>query len=229
MLACLVAVYSAVEETMDVLTSLLAPRFFRRFKELVEAYWEFKPPDPRDGWSIRDGKSAPESEESRPLREQINHLLPEAEALASELGVPIGGTILPDRISGVHPLDYSFFDAVLEPHVGATVIDRARIGDVIDRCIGTASRARKKAICRLLVPLYWIIDIPALLIRLPFTILRAAGLPPAIEEHIASQIVKVVMAIILSLVAGYLGVRAGLKGVSGPPPQDPVEASGQTP
>jgi hypothetical protein len=39
--------------------------------------------------------------------------------------------------------------------------------DAIDRCIGAADEARHRALLRLVIPTYWLVDIPALAVRWP--------------------------------------------------------------
>src|SRR3990172_4359785 len=89
-------------------------------------------------------------------------------------------------------------------------ISRQKILDVIDRCIGTAQLAKKRALKRLLLPWYWIIDIPALIVRIPFLILRATGLPSSVEENVISHVVKIVLVAGFLAVAGYFGIRVTL-------------------
>ena len=43
---------------------------------------------------------------------------------------------------------------------------------------------------RLVLPWYWVIDLPAFLLRIPFLILRKAGVSPALEETIGGQVAK---------------------------------------
>jgi len=47
-------------------------------------------------------------------------------------------------------------------------------------------------------------------IRLPFVILRKAGLPPKVEENIISQVIKVVCVIIIIAYVAYKGLKIDL-------------------
>jgi hypothetical protein len=46
---------------------------------------------------------------------------------------------------------------------------------MIDRCIGAADQARKDGLKRLVIPAYWLVDVPALTVRLPWLILEKGG------------------------------------------------------
>ena len=77
---------------------------------------------------------------------------------------------------------------------------------VIDICIGAAKRAQRDGLKRLLIPIYWLVDLPALMIRWPWLILEKAGLPPDIERNTWTYVLKVVLllvqvAVVLLLVA----------------------------
>jgi hypothetical protein len=76
--------------------------------------------------------------------------------------------------------------------------------DAIDNCIGAAKVARQRALVRLLVPIYWLIDIPALAVRLPWLILKKAGLPPEIESNVVSNVLKVLLFLAYALIAVYV-------------------------
>jgi hypothetical protein len=64
----------------------------------------------------------------------------------------------------------------------------------------------REALIHFLQPWNWIIDIAALIIRIPFLILRRAGVPPKIEENIISHIIKILATIALISWLMYKGL-----------------------
>lgn len=195
---------------MNYFKARRAEKLFRKYKELTLAYWKAKPPDERDWFEVQGGVEGPESTESQQLREQVNLLFPEVNILASRLGIGVIFESYPAPAVGGPIIPVNVLLSVIDQEMGHRRLPEQRILDLIDRCIGTAELTKKEALQRLHKPWYWIIDIPAFLIRIPFLILRAAGLPRAIEENIISQVIKVVLLIATFIVLGYFGFRASL-------------------
>jgi hypothetical protein len=79
--------------------------------------------------------------------------------------------------------------------------------DLVDRCIGAAMDARRAAMVRLFSPWCWVVDVPSLILRLPFLILRGAGLPPSVEESLIGQVAKVALLLAAVAVSGYFGAK----------------------
>ena len=53
----------------------------------------------------------------------------------------------------------------------------------------------------------WLIEIAAYIVRIPFLILRKAGLPASVEDNIVSQVAKVILTVALLLLVAYLGLE----------------------
>lgn len=68
------------------------------------------------------------------------------------------------------------------------------------------TREQRRAFMRSVVPIYWLVDIPALVIRWPFLVLRAAGLPSAWEDTLAGQVFKVLELLALIGIAALFGL-----------------------
>lgn len=190
---------------MNYFLARQAERLFREYKALALEYWEAQPPDNRREW---DRTSRPESAESSRLRERINLMFPEVNSLAHELGVAgltcysypapaVGGPVLPVNL----------LLSVIDREMGHRTIEVARILDVIHRAIGSAEIVKRRALWRAVVPLYWPIDIVAFIIRIPFLILRKAGVPPKVEENIVSHIIKAILTAVIVALLAYLGLE----------------------
>ncbi len=76
--------------------------------------------------------------------------------------------------------------------------------DAIDRCIGAADVARHRALLRLVIPIYWLVDVPALAVRWPWLIMNRAGLPAEIESNVVSYVLRVLLFIAQALITLYL-------------------------
>ena len=187
-----------------------AETFFREYRDLSLSYWKAKPGDSRDRFSVVKKVDPPESAESRKLREEVNVRFPDAYSLATRLGVGVEWISYPPPAVGGPAVPVNLLLSVVDQEMGHGRISRQKILDVIDRCIGTAQLAKKRALKRLLLPWYWIIDIPALIVRIPFLILRATGLPSSVEENVISHVVKIVLVAGFLAVAGYFGIRVTL-------------------
>jgi len=186
-----------------------AEQVFTEFKELALKYWQARPTETQ--YDIERSKPVrAESPESAALRERIMLLFSEAASHARALRVDIYGTSYPPPGVGGPVIPVNFLVSVIDQHMGHTHVTEQEILDVINRCLGAARGAERAALVRRLVPLYWIIDLPALIVQIPFLILRAAGLPPSIEEHFAAQMIKVVLTIALLAALSYLGLEKAI-------------------
>jgi hypothetical protein len=148
---------------------------------------------------------APEMEQ---LRRRVNELTVPVMQTALDLGVSTAITVKLPPVSGGGSATIDVLEHLtdldptnwLKPSPGLAL-------DTIDRCIGAAEEAKRHGLIRLIVPLYWLVDIPAALVRWPFLILRKAGLPPSIEDGLGAQIVKVAGVALLYLLLVLLGIR----------------------
>jgi hypothetical protein len=169
---------------------------FNSFKELALQYWAARPPDTRDHQQVLHGVPHPETEESTQLREKIARELPRLTTMADKLQVSVHFVSAPPPMIGGPTVPLNVLHAVLNPHEGYRRIYRQEVLDVVHRCIGAAEHNKKQAASRLKRPWFWIIDLIAFVIRMPFLILRKAGLPATIEENVWAQGVKVVFLVI---------------------------------
>ena len=180
-----------------------AEQLFCRFKELALQYWGAQPPDsPR--WN---GAKRAESEQSFALRQQINMLFPEVNNLAHELGIGITWQSYPMPAVGGPVIPVNMLLSVIDQDMGHGHIEKAQILDVIDRAIGTAELVKKRAFRRMVNPVFWPIDLAAFIVRIPFLILRKAGLPASVEENVISNIIKGLMTLAILLLTAYLGLE----------------------
>jgi hypothetical protein len=97
--------------------------------------------------------------------QRMQELLPSITTDAMNLGISLEKRIQP----GVGDVDVGV--------VNMLVYRSAEAVDAIDRCIGAADEARHRAMLRLVIPIYWLVDLPALAVRWPWLILERAGLP----------------------------------------------------
>ena len=161
---------------MNYFEARRAERLFREYRKLALEYWNARPPDERDFFDTLSEK-APDSIESVRLREQINLLYPEVNDIAMRLGVSVVFKTYPAPAIGGPVIPVNVLLSVVDQEMGHKPIEKQMILDMIDRCIGTAEVVKRRSLKRLLIPWYWLIDVPAIIVRFPFLILRNAGLP----------------------------------------------------
>ena len=141
------------------------------------------------------------------LRRTVAELTPEVQLLASRLGLSTGATIFPAPAFGGIVRKVDLLIAARYPEIRKRdQIPRAWVLDSLDHCIGLARSVRRKALVRLLSPWCWLVDVPALILRFPFLILRGAGVSPKIEETLVAQVVKVALLVGGLAAAAYLGI-----------------------
>ena len=194
---------------MNYFEARRAERLFREYRKLALEYWNARPPDERDFFDTLSEK-APESLESVRLREQINLLYPEVNDLAMNLGVSVVFQSYPAPAIGGPVLPVNVLLSVVDQEMGHKPIETQMILDMIDRCIGTAKVVKRRSLKRLLIPWYWLIDVPAIIVRFPFLILRNAGLPATVEESIVSQVIKAILVIVILAICAYFGIQIGV-------------------
>jgi len=194
---------------MNYFEARRAERLFREYRTLALEYWNARPPDERDFFDTLSEK-APESLESVRLREQINLLYPEVNDLAMNLGVSVVFQSYPAPAIGGPVLPVNVLLSVVDQEMGHKPIETQMILDMIDRCIGTAKVVKRRSLKRLLIPWYWLIDVPTIIVRFPFLILRNAGLPATVEENIVSQVIKAILVIVILAIGAYFGIQIGV-------------------
>lgn len=187
-----------------------AEAVLKTFRSLTLSYWEARPP-PRQRVlpSLEDLMGADaqsEPREAAALRSQIEHLVIPAQRAAESLGAPTGWTLHPPVGSARGPMSVDVFTAVVNPQMIPTPPSRRMILSLINEAVGAAEEARRAARNRALSPWWWIVDWPAAALRVPFLILRAAGVPRKVEENVVAHIAK----ILLLLVTAWLAAAKGL-------------------
>jgi len=175
---------------MNYLSARRAEKAFIDFRRLCNEYWA-------------------SNETSTEVRQQINHLLPALIEYARELKLSIHLLQGPPPAFSAPTLRLNVLRAVLEQEHGYAVIGRQQILDFVDQCIGATRQARRKGFWHLVFPLWWIIDIPAFAIGVPFKILRAVGFSDEVEETLIAHVAKLVMTVLLALVVIGLALRFG--------------------
>jgi len=172
---------------------------FGQFCELVDRYWQAIPPADGSFWA----SSRPESEESWQLRQQIQWALPKIVSYASELGVEttfMSGS----RAAGFLPINAL---ALITEEEHRAYVSRSQIADLLTRCRGAAQQELHRSFWRLVIPVYWLVDILGLVVRFPFLVLRAARLSSEWENTMAGQLIKVLE--LLAIIG--IAVRFGLQ------------------
>lgn len=110
----------------------------------------------------------------------------------------IGGPVIP-----VNPLAQ-----VVEQFAGHTRISCQDILDCLDKCIGTAQTLQTRLLWRqFLNPFWYIIEGFAYIVRIPFVILRRAGLPASVEQTVWAHFVKAVFLLVILGACAYFGIR----------------------
>lgn len=173
----------------------------------MHEYWDSLPRQKMANGQISD---LGDSEKSAELRKEILHLLPYVTEEADVLRISHKLLSYPAPIVGGPVVSVDLFNAIVEPDQGHRRIDRRKIIDCVEKAISTARKRQKEALFHSLCPWNWIIDGCALAIRLPFLILRRAGLPPKVEENIISQVIKVASMIIIIGYVAYKGLKLDL-------------------
>ena len=154
-----------------------------------------------------EGARRAESGKSLALRQQINLLFPEVDVLAHELDVDVTWQSYPAPSVGGPIIPVNILLSVIDQNMGHGFLEETQVLDVIDRAIGTAETVKRRTFRRMMNPLCWPIDVSAFVIRIPFLILRKAGLPASVEENVISQVLKVLIVIGALSIAAYLGLQ----------------------
>ena len=175
---------------------------------LMREYWDSIPRQ-----QILDGHKSNlgDSEKSIKLRKDLLHLLPYVTEDADTLRISHRMRSYPAPVVGGPIITVDIFNAIVEPKQGHHKIDQRTIIDCVEIAISTAEKREKEALRHWLYPWNWFIDGFALVIRMPFIILRKAGLPPKIEENIISQVIKVISVLIIIGYVAYKGLKVDIE------------------
>lgn len=187
-----------------------AVKVFTEYRRLTLAYWDTQPPDNR-GWMGRD-LPVPENEESLRIRQQIIQLYPLASTSANRMGVPVTGQSFPAPIVGGPVIPVNLLYGAFDRNQGHSQLPQQDVLDGIDRCLAQATTVKKHLFWHQLVnPVWWITEVIAYVLRIPFVILRRAGVPASVEESIWGNIVKAVFLLILILISIRWGLGLSAK------------------
>lgn len=180
-------------------------KHFEQLKDLAFKYWDSLPRQQinGDGFATFLG----DSEQSMVLRNKIVRLLPYVNEAAEKLNISHN---LISSFKQQPNVQVNLYKAIIDPEQGYRPIPKIKITDALELSLSACKKHEREALIHLLCPWNWLIDGCALIIRLPFLILRRAGLPPQIEENIISQIIKVLSVIAIIAVATYKGLKVDL-------------------
>ncbi len=186
-----------------------------QYKNLVLKYWAEVPLENVRSISFIArqtlGQVEPLSTNALLLREEITAMMPEVIELANELGVSTMVQSIPPPAVGGVIIPINLLHASIDQMMGHGQISRIDILDRINMCIGASQTMKRNKFRRLMNPLYWPVDILTLAIRLPFIVLRRAGLPQEIENNIVANIVKVLLLVFLLWFAARWGKNIPIK------------------
>lgn len=182
-----------------------AERVFERYRQLASDYWDAQPPDTRT-WMSRD-LPREENEASLALRSQLIELFPEANWCARDLRLSVMAESHPPAAVGGPVIPVNLFYAVVDRDKGYRSLSQQEVYDNIERCLAFATATKKRLFWRqLLNPIWWLTEVIAYVLRIPFMILRRAGVPASVEESIWGHVVKVAFFIVLVAISIYFGL-----------------------
>jgi hypothetical protein len=184
---------------MYLIRAMAAEHFFREMRNVAASYINTLD-------TIQPNDSTTELGHYRDL---IDEMTPRAQELARELHVETSITVRPAPATGRGAVGVDAFVALtdLQGLSPMLQIPPSMIWSVMNRCVGAAHEAKRRALIRLVIPVYWLIDIPAAILSWPFAVLRAAGFDKNIEDHLIVRIIKVAELIAMAVFLGYVGVR----------------------
>lgn len=189
---------------MNVFEAAKYKRVAEEFERLVISYWEKLPQQHHDEFF---GKfKYEESKESVAIRQKIVEKLPYIEEAATMLGIGFEARSYPAPAVGGPILPVNLFRSAVDPQMGHAITDRNLISDTIIQVRSQAGKVWQEILIHSLMPWNWVIDACAFLIRIPFIILRRAGLPPKVEENIISHAIKILSIVVLLVFLAYKGV-----------------------
>ncbi|HEY4678795.1 MAG TPA: hypothetical protein VIJ01_16635 [Candidatus Angelobacter sp.] len=189
-----------------------ALRVFQEFNRLCIAYWNARPEDTRS-WMSSDAP-APQNAESMALREQLMRLLPEAYTSARQLGVPVTAQSFPAPMIGGPVVNVNLLYAAVDQDQGHGTVSLHLIMDKVNECLGKATNLKKQLLWReLLNPIWWIVEVIAYVLRIPFMILQRAGVPAKVEESIWGHIIKIGVFIAMVLIGFHYGLKLSPKDI----------------
>jgi len=179
---------------MNYLEAVHAKRVLKKYRELSTRYW--------------DAMGADNIQDQKVLRRQVAERINAATQAAKDVGSPISISQQSPTAGGI--INLNVFELVLDEYRKQFPIGKTNIIGYLDRAVGAATEAKRKALYRLILPWYLMIDIAALVLSIPFLIFRKAGLPPSIEEKVWAQIISAVILIGTALYLAGKGLNVSL-------------------
>jgi hypothetical protein len=148
------------------------------------------------------------------IREQLVHLFTEADECAGQLGIPVMARSFPAPAVGGPVIPVNLLWAAFAPEQGHSPLPERDVLDAINRCVATAiAKKRRLFWIQLINPVWWFVEVVAYVLRLPFLILRRAGVPAGVEEGIWGHIVKVLVFLAMVLIGIHYGLNLSAKDV----------------
>ncbi|MFH1550857.1 MAG: hypothetical protein ABIH04_09905 [Planctomycetota bacterium] len=138
------------------------------------------------------------------LREKLACMVTEVEKASLYVGVS------PEIGLGAPIVGYRTLNVFREVYSDRDLLPMRDIVDYINSAIGAARSLKSKYFWRRINPFCWLVDIPALVIRWPFLILRAVGISQKVEDTLAARIIKGLQVIIIYLFLLVIGLRLTL-------------------
>ena len=176
----------------------------KQFEILVYEYWKKLPDQSRYGDFGRFHYQ--DNDETMKIREKISYQLPHVQEAAKALGVSYVFQSYPAPAVGGPVLPVNVFHSVIEPNMGHSTMDQKLIMHTMTTARSLAEKQTENELIHMLLPWNWIIDLCAFVIRLPFIILRRAGLPREVEDNIISQAIKIIALVLLVSFLTYKGI-----------------------
>lgn len=178
---------------------------FESFQRLAYEYWQ-QLPEQHPSDMVRFQYQ--ENLESLAIRTKIAQLLPHVEQAAGALNISYTLRSCPPAAIGGPIIPVNIFSSVINPQIGWDILSRTQINDTINEAISVAREVCRASLVHMLLPWNWFIDSCALVIKIPFLILRRAGVPPAVEENIFAHALKVIATIGLLSLLSWLGYKS---------------------
>jgi len=170
-----------------------AIKVFETFENNLSEYWDIQKLA-QDSYS-RGRKTSRQEEENKlqSLRQQLSWLLGKALYYEKLLNISTHLIMFPPANIGSPSIKNSAFNwSLIYANSHPSLVPRKEaILDAIRVAITNARILHKKSWIEVLNPVNWIVLILSWIVRIPFLILRQAGVSSKVEENIISQAIKV--------------------------------------
>ena len=186
---------------MNYIEARHAHEFAERYREDARQY--------REMWLARQPnvsyrREAATTDDEAALATSLNERNTRMKYLCSVMGVAInygyGSRTMMAGVTG------NFVDEFTDADHGPTENAVA----ALDKCCGALREERRRSKVRLLSPWHLAVDVLGIVVRLPFLVLRAAGMPAETERSAWASYVKIAEVAFLCLIATAFGVKVVL-------------------